>query len=112
LIILLGKAVGLDSGPNVSVVKVPGCGKYLGVDKTLHRPKFGAGRGRGFELDPCLACVQQEQKAAIKDARFSAHFTRVYRFFAFDSSTKNIPREGNVVVGILFSQSPFFIPFF
>jgi hypothetical protein len=32
------------------------------------------------ELDPRLAWVQREQKAASKDARFGAHFTQMYTF--------------------------------
>jgi hypothetical protein len=36
--------------------------------------------GRDSELGPCLARVRREQKAAAKDARFGAHFTRMYRF--------------------------------
>jgi hypothetical protein len=39
--------------------------------------------GRDSELDPSLAWVRREQKAASKDARFGAHFTQMYRFSAF-----------------------------
>ena len=38
--------------------------------------------GRDSELDPCLAWVQREQKAATKGARFGAHFTQTYGFSA------------------------------
>jgi len=38
-------------------------------------PNSGPVRGRDFDLDPCLAWVQRDQKAATKVARFCAHFT-------------------------------------
>jgi hypothetical protein len=45
--------------------------------------KFGPYKmRRGFGIDPCLARVRREQKAAVKDARFGAHFTQMYRFSA------------------------------
>ena len=38
-------------------------------------------RGQGFlNLDPCLARVQREQKAAAEAARFGAHFTWIVRY--------------------------------
>ena len=37
-------------------------------------------------LDPCLAWVQREQKAATKEAKFGAHFTQIVRFPAFGAA--------------------------
>jgi hypothetical protein len=33
--------------------------------------------GRNSEVDPCLARVRREQKAAARDIRFGAHFTQM-----------------------------------
>jgi hypothetical protein len=38
------------------------------------------GAGKNSELDPCLAWVRWEQKAAAKVARFGAHFTQIIVF--------------------------------
>jgi hypothetical protein len=40
------------------------------------------------ELNPCLAWVQREQKAAPKDARVGAHFTQMCRY------SEGAPRNG------------------
>src|SRR5436305_14908679 len=49
------------------------------------------------ELDPCLAWVQREQKAAAKVARFGAHFTQIITFSAKCSSRE--PRGFLVMLG-------------
>jgi hypothetical protein len=38
--------------------------------------------GRDWELDPLFSVGARKQKAAAKDAKFGAHFTRMYRFSA------------------------------
>jgi hypothetical protein len=46
------------------------------------KSKFSAVSSQGSELDPCLAWVQREQKAATNEAKFGAHFTQIVRFSA------------------------------
>ena len=55
-------------------------------------PNLAAVSGQGSELDPCLAWVRREQKAAANEARFGAHFTQIVRFSAF-FATNNVLLE-------------------
>jgi orotate phosphoribosyltransferase len=49
------------------------------------KSKFSAVSSQGSELDPCLAWVQRERKAATNEAKFGAHFTQIVRFSALVS---------------------------
>jgi hypothetical protein len=51
---------------------------------------------RSSELDPCLAWVRREQKAAAKSARFGVHFTQMYSFPVFTIRVKWPPKPDPV----------------
>ena len=43
-----------------------------------------------MNLDPCLARVQREQKAAAEAARFGAHFTRIVRYSVLRTDQRQV----------------------
>ena len=49
-------------------------------------------KGRDSELDPCLAWVRREQKAAAKSARFGVRFTQMYSFSAYTFRVERVPK--------------------
>ena len=68
-----------------------------GLPRSKFRAKFGPKRRAGIsELDPCLARVRREQKAASKGARFGVHFTQIVTFSAF-AVAKEPPKKSGVM---------------
>src|SRR5439155_26234682 len=80
-------------GEGIEPKRAP-CTKFKSWPKVW--PKLGPAKtGRDSELDPCLAWVQREQKAATKGARFGAHFTQMYGF-SVCSETFSLPSTPHI----------------